>query len=145
MGRLIGFAAVLFVGVVGWRLGDGLSADALGMAVGVLLGVLAMIPIALLALSGRRDNVTVSLQVMAVRQRDKALRREVHNHHYHIHQSQQVVDIVPPGVALAAQRWGGVARWDDEGQYWLIINPTTGRIVARQRKQIATEQLLLQA
>ena len=116
------------------------------MAVGVLLGVLAMIPVTLVALAGRRDNVAVSVQVMAVRQRDKALRAEIHNHHYHIqHCVQSPTDIVPPGIVRAAQKWQGVARWDDECSQWLIVNPDTGRIVARQRRQIAAEPLLLQA
>ena len=48
----------VFVGVVGWRIGGELSPDALGMAVGMLFGVMAGIPTALLMLASqqRRDD-----------------------------------------------------------------------------------------
>jgi ABC-type transport system involved in cytochrome bd biosynthesis fused ATPase/permease subunit len=124
MGKLIVFAAVLFVGVVGWRISDGLSADALGMAVGVLFGVTAGIPVALLIVAAsRRDERMVSHSIVIT--------------HYSQHSFQHTTNIVPPGIVRAAQKWQGVARWDDEGQYWVIVNPDTGRIVARQRRQIA--------
>lgn len=45
---------LVFVGVAGWKIGDKLSADALGMAVGVLFGMLAGIPAALLVLASNR-------------------------------------------------------------------------------------------
>lgn len=51
MKRFIGLLLMIFVGMAGWRIGDGLSSDALSMAVGVLFGVLAGIPTALLVLS----------------------------------------------------------------------------------------------
>jgi hypothetical protein len=55
MKRLVVLAALVFVGAAGWRIGGSLSADALSMAVGVLFGVLAGIPTALLVMaSGQR-------------------------------------------------------------------------------------------
>ena len=50
------FLAILlvFVGVAAWRIGGRLSSDALSMAVGLLLGVVAGIPAALLMLAGNR-------------------------------------------------------------------------------------------
>lgn len=58
MKRYLGLALLVFVGVAGWRIGNTLSPDALSMAVGVLFGVLAGIPAALLVLaSGRRREV----------------------------------------------------------------------------------------
>ena len=52
-----GAAILIFVGVAGWRIGGQLSADALGMAVGILFGVMAGIPTALILLaSQRRDH-----------------------------------------------------------------------------------------
>lgn len=54
MKRYFGFALLVFVGTAGWRIGDSLSADALSMAVGVLFGVLAGIPAALLVMAGGR-------------------------------------------------------------------------------------------
>jgi hypothetical protein len=55
MKLFFGTAVLVFVAVAAWRIGGSLSADALGMAVGVLFGVLAGLPAALLVLiSGRR-------------------------------------------------------------------------------------------
>lgn len=49
---------VVFVATAGWRIGGRLSADAVGMAVGIVFGVLASIPAALLVLAAgrRRDS-----------------------------------------------------------------------------------------
>ncbi len=53
--KLLGLVAILVAGVFAFVVGQRLSADAIGMAVGVLFGVLAGIPAALLMLaSGRR-------------------------------------------------------------------------------------------
>jgi hypothetical protein len=55
MRQWIGLAALVFVGIAGWRIAGQLSADALGMAVGVLFGVMAGVPAALLVMAaGRR-------------------------------------------------------------------------------------------
>jgi hypothetical protein len=55
MKQFIGLAALIFVGIAGWRLAGQLSSDALGMAVGVLFGIMAGVPTALLVMaSGRR-------------------------------------------------------------------------------------------
>jgi hypothetical protein len=57
MKQLFGAAFLVFVGVAAWRIGGSLSADALGMAVGVLFGVVAGLPAALLVMaSGRRRD-----------------------------------------------------------------------------------------
>lgn len=57
MKKVIILTALIFVGVAGWRIGNRLSPDALGMAIGVLFGVLAGVPMALLAMAaGRRRN-----------------------------------------------------------------------------------------
>jgi hypothetical protein len=55
MRQYVGLAALIFVGIAAWRIAGQLSADALGMAVGVLFGVLAGVPMALMVMaSGRR-------------------------------------------------------------------------------------------
>lgn len=55
MKLFFGTAVLVFVAVAAWRVGGSLSADALGMAVGVLFGVVAGLPAALLVIaSGRR-------------------------------------------------------------------------------------------
>ena len=55
MRKFFALAALIFVGVIAWRIGGMLSSDALGMAVGMVFGVMAGIPAALLVLAtGRR-------------------------------------------------------------------------------------------
>ncbi|MCC6169322.1 MAG: hypothetical protein IT329_19025 [Caldilineaceae bacterium] len=55
MKLFFGTAVLVFVAVAAWRVGGALSADALGMAVGVIFGVMAGLPAALLVMaSGRR-------------------------------------------------------------------------------------------
>jgi len=57
MKRLLILAALIFVGALGWRVGSAMSSDAIGIAVGVVFGVLASIPAALLMLvAGRRNE-----------------------------------------------------------------------------------------
>ncbi|MEZ4711700.1 MAG: hypothetical protein R3A44_31200 [Caldilineaceae bacterium] len=51
-----GAAILIFVGVAGWRIGGQLSTDALGMAVGILFGVMAGIPTALILLASQRRD-----------------------------------------------------------------------------------------
>jgi hypothetical protein len=50
----IGLAALIFVGIAAWRIAGQLSADALGMAVGVLFGVMAGVPTALMVMASSR-------------------------------------------------------------------------------------------
>jgi hypothetical protein len=54
----LGIGVLVFVGVAGWRVGGSLSPDALSMAVGVLFGVLAGVPTALLVMAGGRSRTT---------------------------------------------------------------------------------------
>jgi len=54
---ILGPLAGAFVGVFAWQIGSRLSTDAVGMAVGLIFGVFAGIPAALLvAASGRRQD-----------------------------------------------------------------------------------------
>ena len=56
MKRLAIIALLIFVGFAGWRAGGVLSTDAMSMAVGVVFGVLASIPAALLILAASRRS-----------------------------------------------------------------------------------------
>ena len=56
MKRWIGLALLVFIGTAGWRIGSALSPDALSMAVGVLFGVMAGVPTALLVMAGSRRS-----------------------------------------------------------------------------------------
>ncbi len=54
MKRFMIVMCLVFVAVAGWRIGDRLSSDALGMAIGVLFGIVAGIPTALLLLASSK-------------------------------------------------------------------------------------------
>ncbi len=54
MKRTIVLGLFLLVAVAGWRIGGTLNSDAISMAIGVIFGVLAGIPTALLVLAGER-------------------------------------------------------------------------------------------
>ena len=56
MRKFFGLAVLIFVGTVAWRVGNALSPDALAMAVGVLFGVMAGVPTALLVMAGGRQR-----------------------------------------------------------------------------------------
>lgn len=58
MKRLFILILLVFIGIGAWRISERLSADAIGMALGVLFGVMAGIPVALLVLASarRRDG-----------------------------------------------------------------------------------------
>lgn len=56
MTKLLGLAALIFVGVTGWQLGGRLSSDAIGMALGILFGIMAGIPASLMVLAARRRD-----------------------------------------------------------------------------------------
>ena len=57
MKKIVVLLLLAFVGAAGWSVGNQLSSDALGMSVGILLGVLAGLPVALLVIAaGRRSE-----------------------------------------------------------------------------------------
>lgn len=56
MNRVIWLSGMLFVAVVGWRVGESLSGEAIAMAIGVLFGVMAAIPTGLLFLASQRRD-----------------------------------------------------------------------------------------
>ena len=54
MKRMVLLIVVIFVTLVGWRISESISSDALGLAIGVVFGVLAGLPTALLVLASNR-------------------------------------------------------------------------------------------
>ena len=56
MKRTVLLSVLVFVGVAGWRIGDVLSPDALGIVVGLLLGILASVPTALMVMAAGRSH-----------------------------------------------------------------------------------------
>jgi hypothetical protein len=59
MKYIFGIGAFTLVAYVGWQLGGILSSDALGMALGCIFGLMAGIPMALIAMSAQKQRVDV--------------------------------------------------------------------------------------
>lgn len=56
MKSIFGLGLFLLVGVAGWQIGNRLSPDAIGMALGVLFGVMAGIPASLMVLAAAHKD-----------------------------------------------------------------------------------------
>jgi len=52
----MGWVIIIFIAAIGWKVAIAMDANALAMAVGVLLGILAGIPVMLLAMAGRNRH-----------------------------------------------------------------------------------------
>lgn len=123
MKNLIIFALIVAVAILLEQTLERISPEALAMAIGVLFGVLAGIPTALLMLASANK-----------RPQPVEPRVEIHNHHYGQPAPPAAIDVVPTAVQLAAQQRGGFPCWD--GERWTIVD-ATGRRLATQRKQLA--------
>lgn len=101
MKKLIVLSGLVFVGVAGWRISEQLSADAIGMALGVLFGVLAGLPVALLVLaSNRRQERRYSdeEQVRSARQRQQPPMPQQYSYFPQPQQPPVIVVAGPPGA-----------------------------------------------
>lgn len=54
--KIIGYILLIIVAILVWRLGERLSTDALGLAIGIIFGCLAGIPGAILVLAANRQR-----------------------------------------------------------------------------------------
>ena len=104
MGQFMGVTALIIVGVAAWRITDGMSSDAISMAVGVMFGVMAGLPAALLVMaSGRR------------RERDEEhtrVQRQRHPHPAHYtpgYAQPPVIVLAQPGMQPAPGYGNGYA------------------------------------
>lgn len=73
MRQYIGLAALIFVGIAAWRIAGQLSADALGMAVGVLFGVMAGVPTALMVMASGRKRAAEEEETSSRRRQSQAM------------------------------------------------------------------------
>ena len=121
MGRVIGLVALVIVGGIGWRVAGSLGSDSLGMAVGVLFGILAGIPTALLMLAASRRHPEAATppppQVTIV------------NHYHAAPETPQLAAPAPTadkGTALV-QMPGYHAWWETDGVSVHVVKVNTGQ------------------
>jgi hypothetical protein len=109
MTRIIGLMALVFVGMVGWRIVDSMSSDALSMGIGVLFGVLAGVPAALLVLAAERR-----------RESQREPRQAEYGLRYPQPYGQQPPVIVVTGVGPAQPQaqWGAPRYSLEQGPAW---------------------------
>lgn len=104
--KVLGLAGIVLVGVFAFVIGQRLSADAVGMALGVLFGVLASIPAALLMLaSGARRRQEAEFDDDDGEEYDEPYgsRRRRQQPAYNALPSQApVIIFAPPGQAMPA-------------------------------------------
>jgi hypothetical protein len=99
MKQWLGLAGLVFVGVAGWRIGNALSPDALSMAVGLLFGVMAGVPTALLVMAGSRRR---SEEAAALRMRSSAMGQpSAHNEPWGYSQPAYATPPPPPIIIVA--------------------------------------------
>ena len=79
MKRFIGLLLLIIIGTVGWRVGETLSSDAVAMAVGILLDVMAGIPTVLMVLAADRREQQYRPP------RTTGPSRVEHHYHVHLH------------------------------------------------------------
>ena len=60
MKKFMAIAALIFIGVLAWKVGERLSHDALTMALGMLFGVMAGVPAALMVIAAQRREMESS-------------------------------------------------------------------------------------
>ena len=104
----MGLAIVVFVGIIAWRIGGSMNSDALSMAVGVLFGILAGIPTALLVAHQQPPTETIQ--------------------HHHTHDI--AIRIIPPNIQKAMAQYGADDAVRINGQ-WVLLDGD--RVVSRQQ------------
>lgn len=114
-GRLLGWAAVAGLGVIGWKVASVLNSDAIAMAVGVLFGILAGIPMALLMLASRN------------RAESTARTGDTH-YHYHVAASPAQLPVAPKidRLEYEVESIPGYRAWKvaDQDLIWISKNGT---------------------
>ncbi|CAN5401997.1 hypothetical protein BH10CHL1_BH10CHL1_04720 [soil metagenome] len=118
MKKFIGLLLLVFVGMVGWRVGGSLSSDAMSMAVGVLFGVLAGVPTALLLLAAERRRSPSDEQRGAtwVRDRNPQAGHYLPGGHYPAYPQQPPVIVLTGAPATGPQSAYGLPTQPDSRQ-----------------------------
>lgn len=108
MTRMIGFTGIIFLGVIAWRIVDGMSSDAISMGIGVVFGILAGIPMALLTMVATRRRAE---------QRPERSASYGVSHPYYQHQPPVIV------VTGGAPHQSGPAWGPPQGNYDALPGP----------------------
>ena len=138
MKRFLGLLLLVFVGTVGWRVGSGLSSDAVSMAVGIFFGILAGIPAALLVLASERRRPERSTREYG-RDYGQNNGREygVSRHNGYYHPPQPPVIVLTGAAGMTQQPYAGRPGYGQPEGYkadWATNRP------ARQYKVVGEQE-----
>jgi hypothetical protein len=143
MKQYLGLAVLIFVGIAAWRIAGQLSADALGMAVGVLFGIMAGVPTALLVMaSGRRR--AAEEEETATRRQSQAMPHGMPQHPAYYGSYGPGYPPQPPVIVLAAPGMGqqGYPQGygDPYGQQRMRALPAPEAVDVRQFKVVGEKE-----
>ncbi|MBW7883287.1 MAG: hypothetical protein H3C34_11750 [Caldilineaceae bacterium] len=102
MKRLLILAALVGFGLFAWQIGSRLSPDAIGLAIGVVFGVLAGIPAALLVLASGRRRAEREEEEAAHARRQRAYAMQPYGS-----PQPPVIVLAAPPVQQASNGYGG--------------------------------------
>lgn len=109
MKKFLLLAILIFVAVIAWRIGEKLSSDAISMGIGVLFGVIAGVPTALILIissRGRRDYADTP-----------AHERSAHPHYPQLAAQPPVIVVTGHGLpAQSAAQQPGYGGYPAQGQ-----------------------------
>ena len=140
MRHYLGLAALIFIGIAAWRIAGQLSADALGMAVGVLFGIMAGVPTALLVMASGRRRAAEEEESTTRRRHSQAMAQGMPQHpaYYGGYPPQ------PPVIVLAAPGMGqpGYSQGygDPYGQQRMRALPQPEAVDVRQFKVVGEKE-----
>ena len=128
MRSIIGLTLIVAIGFGGWVVGNSMSSDAIAMAVGVMLGVLAGIPMALLLMAGSRRQ-------------GRAERQDFAENAYPVAYGRGQWAGAPPVIVVAGAPGGGAASPQlPEPAYWTMPPSGQDSRPARQFKVVGERE-----
>ena len=73
MKKFLALCVMVAIGVLAWKVGEKLSADSIGMAIGILFGIMAGIPTALMMMASDRRRAEQADAMRAMEKEDRRL------------------------------------------------------------------------
>lgn len=129
MRSIIGLTLIVVIGFGGWVVGNSMSSDAIAMAIGVMLGVFAGIPVALLLIAGNR------------RQGGREEREDFDGHAYPAAYGRNQWAGAPPVIVVAgAPNAGAASPQLPEPAYWAMPPGGQPNRPARQFKVVGERE-----
>lgn len=138
--KLPSIILLLTVCAAGWFIGERLSPDALGLALGVIFGMMAAVPAALIAISTRRDpppaQPPAQQPVIIIAAQSQPANQVIEHRHVHVHVGADGKPLLAPPATVQqeAQRLNGIPVQINQ-TWWNILNPHTREVLLEIHRQ----------